>query len=719
VRRSHLGTLVLIALTSSSALAQNVSGHAFEDRNANGIQDPGEPSLPGVSVRLAGKQDAGPLVDATVPTDGTGSFLFSPGNGCYVLQPADPAGWRLSSTRWDGVPASTPGYTEPVGQLRFSKLDQGIPHLQAGTFRITAMGDSIARNFNFCSSTVAFWYTTQVQSWLLCAFPSATSAVDQAAQLGETTDDLLVDDTDNNMNNVFRVIEAQPQLITISAIGNDVKNVDPPANPTPAQVNKAVAEILDSRQNLQEILSVLTSQVPGSDIVLNSLYDNLAYNCSTGNSTDFHRAWLPIVNRILRDLAWGQTRRASINEVAAEFAHEDLQGGCTGFEGEICRNFFDNIHPNSPGYEIVREKLWEATGGVNLGPKDEPQRRTSITGADQGFLRRVRRLYPTTWETRNGASVVNPSAATSDLDGGAAAQITLGAGTEEFRLSGFPGWYDEIQIVRVLAGVRYRTTGTVADDFYRMEASVTGQFRPQPPFDYTPTNWNFYTPLVGGGGPNQPPENADYPMEKLLALPNVATLREVTATLTKNPTLAGGAAEYQWPSMTQSDLATTTIRVASAPVAGTAGNDNYQVQLEAAWLDLYGWEKPRPPEISGSGGGGGGGGEAMTVDQLPDGSLVVTFDAVPGAQRYNLYLGRLATVSAGGYDHGSGAPTGPMCNAPTQSAGPGRLSITVPSSSVPGLDTYLLVTAHVDDVESPSGFRSDGTEIDRSQSTCR
>ncbi|HMC82947.1 MAG TPA: GDSL-type esterase/lipase family protein [Candidatus Polarisedimenticolia bacterium] len=717
MRGGRFSFLIVCALAASRAFAQDVSGHAFEDHNGNGIQDPGEPYLPGVTLRLAGKQDAGPLVDATVATDATGAYLFSPGNGCYVLQPADPAGWRLGSTRSDGFPPTTPGYTEPVGQPRFAKLDQGIPHLQAGTFRITAMGDSIARNFNLCNSAGAFWYTTQVQSRLLCAFPSASSSVDQAAQLGETTDDLLVDET-NNLNNVFRVIEIQPQLITISAIGNDLLDVDPPANPTQAQVNRAVAEILDARQNLQEILSALTSRVPGADIVLNTLYDNLAYKCSTGNTTDFHRAWLPIVDQVLRDLAWGQTRRASIKEVAAEFAHEDQQGGCTGFEGKICRDIFnlDDIHPNNAGYTIVREKLWEASGGIDLGPKDALLR-TSMTGTDYGFLRRVRRLYPTTWETRNGATAANPAAATTDQDGGAAAQITLGSGAEEFRLSGFPDWYDEIQIVRVLAGVRYRTTGTVGDDFYRMEASTTGQFRPPPGFAYTPMNWNFYTPLVGGGGPNQPPENPDFPTEKVLALPNVSSFREVTATLTRNPTLGTGAAEYQWPAVTHSDLATTAIRLASAPVAGTAGNDNYQVELDAAWLDLYGWEKPRPPEVSGSTAGGGAG-QAMTVNRL-DGSIVVTFDAIPGAQRYNLYIGRLATVSSGGYDHGSGAPAGPLCDAPTQSAGPGRLSITVPAAMVPGLDTYFLVTAHVDEVESPSGFRSDGTEIDRSQSICR
>ena len=107
------------------------------------------------------------------------------------------------------------------------------------------------------------------------------------------------------------------------------------------------------------------------------------------------------------------------------------------------------------------------------------------------------------------------------------------------------------------------------------------------------------------------------------------------------------------------------------------------------------------------------------MEQLPDGSLLVSFGSVAGAQRYNLYMGRLSTAGAGSYDHGGGAPAGPVCDAPTQSAGPGRLSIQVPPGLQPGLDTYFLVTAHVDEIESPSGFRSDGSEIDRSQSICR
>jgi hypothetical protein len=178
----------------------------------------------------------------------------------------------------------------------------------------------------------------------------------------------------------------------------------------------------------------------------------------------------------------------------------------------------------------------------------------------------------------------------------------------------------------------------------------------------------------------------------------------VSALLTKDPTLPGGASDYEWPPVTHEELATTTVRVAAAPVAATVGNDAYQVELDYAWLDLYGWEKSRPPEV-----------ESLRIDRLSDGTLEVSFDPVAGAQRYNLYFGAVAAVRLGEYDHGAGA----LCDAATQDAGGGRLKIVVPPGGQPAGDSYILVTAHVDDVESPAGTRSDDEEIDRSQSSCR
>ena len=45
-----------------------------------------------------------------------------------------------------------------------------------------------------------------------------------------------------------------------------------------------------------------------------------------------------------------------------------------------------------------------------------------------------------------------------------------------------------------------------------------------------------------------------------------------------------------------------------------------------------------------------------------------------------------------------------------------RLNVTL---LPPGASSYFLVSAHVDDVESPTGENGSAQEIDRSQSICR
>jgi hypothetical protein len=172
--------------------------------------------------------------------------------------------------------------------------------------------------------------------------------------------------------------------------------------------------------------------------------------------------------------------------------------------------------------------------------------------------------------------------------------------------------------------------------------------------------------------------------------------------------LAPGGAGYDWPNVTGADLATTAIRLASAPVAQTAGNDFYTVELDAAWIDLYGWQKPRPAEVAG-----------LRAGRLSDGTIELTFDALAGAARYNAYAGRLATLGTTGYDHGTDPPQAPACAAPTTPASGGRLKISLPPANPAADSVYFLVTAHVGDVESPAGFRSDGSEVERRESTCR
>lgn len=714
--------LLLLALGACSAtVAQTISGRVFEDRDADGILDPGEPGIAGIEVTLFGRTSPGnATVDQTATTASDGSYAFSPGDGFYLVMPVDPPGWRLGPARFDGFAQGTPGYAAPVGKPRISKLDQAIAHLRSGLLRYAAMGDSIAYNWSSCPSIFspppAFNYSKVLRERLTRVAPSAGVTLLQDAVKGEHTDDLLVDDGASDHNNAFAALADQPDLITLSMIGNDLLDVDFD-NPTQAQIDAAAAEILDARQNLQETLSSMVAGIPGADIAVNTLYDNEAQSCS---STSFHRTWIPIVDRILRDLAWGQARRASINEVFPELAHQDQFSVCTGFTAKICNGFADGIHPNDAGYAILLEKVWEGLGGVILGPVQSstvpssrlqlnPVDRHAIAGVDYGYLRRVRRVLPSTWETRGGAAVLRPEAALDDQDGDAAAGITLDGVGKELRLAGFPDWLDEIQIVKVVSGVRYATTAAFPSNAFRMEASIGGLFRPPPSHAFSPTDWNFYTPIVGGGGPGQPVGDtyADTALTRVLVAPDVSALRTASATLTKNPTLPPGAGEYDWPAVTRAELGSTELRVAVTAADTPCSAPCPEIELESAWLDLYGWEKPRPQEVGG-----------LRVARLADGSLVLSFDPVAGATRYNVYFGRLLSLGSGVYDHGVGAPAGPMCGAATQPAGGGRLAIVVAAGQQPSGDADVLVTAHVDGVESPAGHASSGAEIDRRQSVC-
>src|SRR4029450_1339541 len=83
------------------AAAQTVTGQAYEDRNGNGQRDAGEPALPGVQLETYRRQDGPVLYDQTGASAADGSFSFAPGNGCYMVRAADPAGWRGSFARFD------------------------------------------------------------------------------------------------------------------------------------------------------------------------------------------------------------------------------------------------------------------------------------------------------------------------------------------------------------------------------------------------------------------------------------------------------------------------------------------------------------------------------------------------------------------------------------------------------------------------------------------
>jgi hypothetical protein len=70
----------------------SVAGTIFEDRNGNGILDPGEPGIPGATVAVASDGDG--VADALVQTDATGSYVV-PGvpDGTAVVTVTAPSGY--------------------------------------------------------------------------------------------------------------------------------------------------------------------------------------------------------------------------------------------------------------------------------------------------------------------------------------------------------------------------------------------------------------------------------------------------------------------------------------------------------------------------------------------------------------------------------------------------------------------------------------------------
>ena len=84
-----------------------VGGIKFEDLNANGVRDPGEPPMAGVTINLLPGTPANPGPSRTTTTDASGNFLFTNVTpGAFFLVEAVPAGFT-QTTPANGVITGT------------------------------------------------------------------------------------------------------------------------------------------------------------------------------------------------------------------------------------------------------------------------------------------------------------------------------------------------------------------------------------------------------------------------------------------------------------------------------------------------------------------------------------------------------------------------------------------------------------------------------------
>ena len=121
----------------------------FEDANANGLQDTGEPGIPGVAVSL---KDTNGSVVATTTTDANGNYLFTGLTpGTYVVGFAAPGGYAFTAPNVgsddaidsDALPAMG-GMTMPI-DLTSGETDRTV---DAGLYRPATIGDLVFEDVN-------------------------------------------------------------------------------------------------------------------------------------------------------------------------------------------------------------------------------------------------------------------------------------------------------------------------------------------------------------------------------------------------------------------------------------------------------------------------------------------------------------------------------------------------------------------------------------------
>ena len=578
--RALLGAAILAATSASAA---DLSGVVYHDRDGDGLYGGGDVGLR-ATVEVYGQPDVGGAIDLNVVTASDGSFMVGAADivdGCYATRVTLPFGYRLGRVAND-CPGLSLGH--PVGTRRYGAPRHLIDHLRAGALLHVGLGDSIAEPASFC--TVLPQDNTDYLKWfverLQCIAPGAIN--DNAAIGGKETFDLLmpagtceaplVQVGPDRCDNVFDTVAKDPQLVTLSIGGNDWLG-SIPADVTepfdPAEVQVSIDSLIDARRNLQEILAHLATELPTTDVVLNTVYDNAAYDCG---GADFNDIWAPLWNRMLREQTWGHGERFGIAEVYPEYAHLDLNGAnCCGDQDRICLPGVDGIHPTREGAEIHREKVWEAAGGVNLGPKDGIG---ASSNPDLSFAAEQLVAMRLPGVAEPGAGVADAGAALVRDNRGA--RIATDGG--ELVVRGFDAMPRGITPTRVVVAVRYRTTGApaaVEADAQVFDAAVDGLFRPP---DYTVTGWDTVVPILGAGR-NAPQPNT---------MADVRDWREVRATLTRNLDDDGRASgRYDFPRVDWVDLETLAVRFQGRQ---RGAPDAVEVVWDAAWIEVYGTRTP-------------------------------------------------------------------------------------------------------------------------------
>jgi protocatechuate 3,4-dioxygenase beta subunit len=121
----------------------SVGNFVWNDTNANGVQDAGEPGIAGTTVRLY--TSSGTLV-ATTATDASGAYAFSgltPGS--YFVEFAKPTGYSFSPQDSGGNDATDSDANTTTGRTAMFALTAGQNNtiVDAGLYQLATIGDAV------------------------------------------------------------------------------------------------------------------------------------------------------------------------------------------------------------------------------------------------------------------------------------------------------------------------------------------------------------------------------------------------------------------------------------------------------------------------------------------------------------------------------------------------------------------------------------------------
>ncbi|HWH92339.1 MAG TPA: SdrD B-like domain-containing protein [Baekduia sp.] len=132
----NLGAVSNVA--SSSVVASRIGDYVWSDLDRDGVQDAGEPALPGVPVRLTGTDKHGHAVDVTTSTGADGKYLVTsstqPGQDAHVLDLV--SGSYVVTFGTDGLPEGTV-FTTPLAAAGTGAADSDADPVTGRSATIT------------------------------------------------------------------------------------------------------------------------------------------------------------------------------------------------------------------------------------------------------------------------------------------------------------------------------------------------------------------------------------------------------------------------------------------------------------------------------------------------------------------------------------------------------------------------------------------------------